>query len=170
MEMMNELLEKYFRGETSLEEEKELKQYFLEGNVSPELEIYRNLFGVFEQELTEKAISPLIKVLPKQRKVNRIWLQSFFATGIAATIVILLWVQLPPSSANYTVIGGTRIDNTEFAQRYAAEKLLKINTMLARTMSPLKSFNKVRENIEPLKNVSDIRIKMDDIHNKLQIK
>ena len=170
MEMMNELLEKYFRGETSLEEEKELKQYFLAGNVSPELEIYRNLFGVFEQELTEKAISPLIKVLPKQRKVNRIWLQSFFATGIAATIVILLWVQLPPSSANYTVIGGTRIDNTEFAQRYAAEKLLKINTMLARTMSPLKSFNKVRENIEPLKNVSDIRIKMDDIHNKLQIK
>jgi hypothetical protein len=170
MEMMNELLEKYFRGETSLAEEKELKQYFLTGNVSPDLEIYRNLFGVFDQELTEKAISPLIKVLPKQRKVKRIWFQSFFLTGIAATIVILLWVQLPSTSLNYTVIGGTRIDNTEFAQRYAAKKLSKVNTLLARTMRPLKSLNKVRENIEPIKNISYIKLKMDDIHNKLQIK
>jgi hypothetical protein len=170
MEMMNELLEKYFRGETSLEEEKELKQYFLAGNVSPELKIYRNLFGVFDQELTEKAISPLNKVLPKQRKIKRIWFQSFFETGIAAVIVILLWVQLPLSSPNYTIIGGTRIDNTEFAQRYAAKKLSKVNAMLARTMSPLKSINKVRENIEPLKNISDIRLKMEDIQNKLQIK
>jgi hypothetical protein len=170
MEMMNELMEKYFRGETSLAEEKELKQNFLAGNVSPELEIYRNLFGVFDQELTEKAVSPLAKVLPEQRKTKRIWFQSFFATGIAATIAIFLWVQLPPTSLNYTVIGGTRIDNTEFAQRYAAKKLSKVNTMLARTMSPLKSLNKVRENIEPLKNISDIRLKMEDIHNKLQIK
>ena len=170
MEMMNELMEKYFRGETSLKEEKELKQYFSTGNVSPEHEVYRNLFGVFEQELTEKAVSPLIKVLPKQRKTKRIWLQSFFTTGIAATIVILLWVQLPPSTANYTIIGGTRIDNTEFAQRYAEKKLSKVHTILARTMSPLKSFNKVRENIEPLKNISDVRLKMADIQNKLQIK
>jgi hypothetical protein len=165
MEMMNELLEKYFRGETSLEDEKELKQYFLTGNVSPDLETYRILFGVFDQELTEKAISPLIKVLPKQRKNKRIWLQSFFTTGIAATIVIVLWVQLPPSSLNYTIIGGTRIDNTEFAQRYAAKKLSKVNNIIARTMSPLKSLNKVREDIEPLKNISDIKLRMDDKQN-----
>jgi len=165
MEMMNELLEKYFRGETSLEDEKELKQYFLTGNVSPDLETYRILFGVFDQELTEKAISPLIKVLPKQRKNKRIWLQSFFTTGIAATIVIVLWVHLPPSSLNYTIIGGTRIDNTEFAQRYAAKKLSKVNNIIARTMSPLKSLNKVREDIEPLKNISDIKLRMDDKQN-----
>jgi hypothetical protein len=165
MEMMNELLEKYFRGETSLEDEKELKQYFLTGNVSPDLETYRILFGVFDQELTEKAISPLIKVLPKQRKNKRIWLQSFFTTGIAATIVIVLWIQLPPSSLNYTIIGGTRIDNTEFAQRYAAKKLSKVNNIIARTMSPLKSLNKVREDIEPLKNISDIKLRMDDKQN-----
>ena len=165
MEMMNELLEKYFRGETSLAEEKELKQYFLTGNVSPDLETYRILFGVFDQELTEKAISPLIKVLPKQRKNKRIWLQSFFTTGIAATIVIVLWIQLPPSSLNYTIIGGTRIDNTEFAQRYAAKKLSKVNNIIARTMSPLKSLNKVREDIEPLKNISDIKLRMDDKQN-----
>jgi hypothetical protein len=77
----------------------------------------------------------------------------------------VLWVQLPPSSLNYTIIGGTRIDNTEFAQRYAAKKLSKVNNIIARTMSPLKSLNKVREDIEPLKNILDIKLRMDDKQN-----
>jgi hypothetical protein len=170
MEMMNELIEKYFRGETSLAEEKDLKQYFSTGNVSPELEIYRNLFSEFVQELNEKALFPIIKELPIQRKMKRVFFQSFMVSGIAAMIVLLLWVQLSPSTTNYTIIGGTRIDNKEFAQRYAAKKLSKVNAMMAKTMDPLKSFNKVRANIEPLKNISDIRLKMDDIQNKLQIK
>jgi hypothetical protein len=170
MEMMKELVEKYFRGETSLVEEKELKQYFSTENVSPELEIYRALFSEFVQELNEKAISPLIKVLPKQRKVKRFWFQSFITSGIAATIVFLLWMQLPQSTENYTIIAGKKIDNTEFTQRYALKKLSKVNVILAKTMSPLKSFNKVRENIEPLKNITDLRLRIEDIQNKLQLK
>ena len=170
MEMMNDLVEKYFRGETSLAEEKELKKYFSTGEISPELEISQNLFSEFVQEQNEKLLTPFIKVLPKQRKIKHIWYQSFIVSGIVATLVLLFWVQPPQSTENYTIIAGNRIDNTEFTQRYALKKLSKVNMMMAKTMSPLKSFNKVRENIEPLKNINDIRLKMDDIQHKLNIK
>jgi len=90
MEMMNELLEKYFRGETSLAEEKELKKYFSEGNVAAVHEIYRALFEEFRQELNETAKTPLKKVIPVQRKIKRIWIQTFAYTSIAATILLLV--------------------------------------------------------------------------------
>ena len=170
MEMMNELLEKYFRGETSLAEEKELKQYYSSGKVAPEHEIYRALFDVFNEEKTEKAVSPLKKVIPGQKIVKRIWFRTFAFTGIAATIALILWVKLPQETDNYAFIGGNRIENTEFAQQYTLKKLNHVNQMLAKSMKPMKSFNHVRETMEPMQNLADIRDKMDDIQNKLKFK
>ena len=167
MEMMNELLEKYFRGETSLAEEKELKKYFSEGNVAAGHEIYRALFEEFRQELNETAKTPLKKVIPVQRKIKQIWIQTFAYTSIAATILLLVWIQFPQTKENFAVIGGNKIENPEYVQRYTEKKLSKVNNILARSMEPMKSFNKVRQDVEPLQNV---RNKMNAIQNKLIIK
>src|ERR1035437_5335323 len=168
MEMMNELIEKYFRGETSLSEEKVLKQYFSTGNVSPEHEIYRALFEVFEQETKETAIHPVHVALINQRSIKRIWFQTFAITGIAATLLLLVWIKLPQSSDNFAVISGNRIDNTEYVQRYTLKKFNKVNTILARSMKPMQNFNKVRKGMEPLQSLSDVRDKMEDLQDKLQ--
>jgi len=170
MEMMNKLLEKYFRGETSLTEEKELKHYFSTGNVSPEHEMYRPLFEAFEHELKETVIRPVPEALTEQKKVKRIWFQSFAITGIAATLLLLLWIKLPRTSDNFALIGGNRIDNTEYVQRYTTKKLNKVNIILARSMKPMQSFNKVRKQMEPLQSLSDVRDKMEDLQDKLQFK
>ena len=170
MEMMNELLEKYFRGETTLQDEKELKQYFSTGNVSSEHEIYRALFDVFRQELSETNVRPVSVALPDQKRIKRTWIQTFAFTGIAATLILLLWIQLPQYSDNYAVIGGTRINNAEYVQRYTEKKLTRVNHMLARSMKPMQSFSKVRKNMQPLQNLSEVRTKMDEIQNKLQFK
>jgi hypothetical protein len=171
MEMMNELLEKYFQGETSLAEEKELKQYFSKGNVSPEHEAYRGMFEEFSKELNETGNLPSIyTIIPKQRSMNRIWYQWLALTGIAAAVILLLWIQFPSSSDNYAIIGGNRIDNTEFAQRYTAKKLTKVNKLLARSLIPLQSLNNVREEIQPLRTLSEVKGKMEEIQYKLQLK
>ena len=170
MEMMNELLEKYFRGETSLTEEKELKKYYSTGKVATEHEIYRSLFDVFKEEKNETAISPFNKVIPKQKRITRIWYQAFGITGIAATIALLLWVKLPQETDNYAIISGNRIENSEYVQQYAMKKLNHVDHMLAKSMRPMKSFNQVRQTMEPMQNLADIRDKMNDIQNKLKFK
>ena len=52
------LLEKYFEGETSLEEEKSLRIYFTETlNIPPHLEKYQALFQFFTAEI-DQALDP----------------------------------------------------------------------------------------------------------------
>jgi len=168
MEMMNELLEKYFRGETSLTEEKELKRYFTTGNVVTEHEIYRPLFEVFELELNDTAQSPLLKVIPKQRKIKQIWIKTFAYTGIAASLVLLLWVQFPQTTDNYAVINGKRIDNQEYVQEYAQKKLNNVNEMLKEGLKPMQRMKVVNHTLQPLnviKETQDKMIEIEKTHN-----
>ena len=44
---IEQLLEKYFEGETSIDEEQALKDYFNSENVAPHLEMHKPLFGYF---------------------------------------------------------------------------------------------------------------------------
>lgn len=170
MERINELLEKYFRGETTLVDEKELKIYFASGKVSTEHEPYRALFTVYEQELLEKAISPLKKVLPKQQAVKRLWIKTFAYSGIAAAILLAVWIQRPQQSDNYALVSGHRIEDADYAQKYAEKKLNKVNQMLKNSMKPMRSLETVRKSLQPMEKINETRDKLDEVQNKIQLK
>ena len=56
MKDIETLLNKYFEGETTCEEERRLRRFFAEGLVPEHLEVYRPMFAFFEaeqEELTE---------------------------------------------------------------------------------------------------------------------
>ena len=78
------ILEKYFDGETSIAEEKELKDYFTSSNVAQHLEQYQPLFGYFSQAKQEqyKAVVPL----KTEKRIIASWI------SIAAAVVVLLGV------------------------------------------------------------------------------
>jgi hypothetical protein len=77
------ILEKYFRGETNVSEEKELKNYFSSSDVAQHLEQYLPLFGYFSnaKALEFKQTIPL-----QAKKRNVAWL------SIAASVVVLLGI------------------------------------------------------------------------------
>ncbi|MES2543581.1 MAG: hypothetical protein V4548_01755 [Bacteroidota bacterium] len=75
------ILEKYFQGETSIAEEKELTNYFSSSDVAQHLEQYKPLFGYFSQA-REQQFTPEIPLQTKKRNVA--WL------SIAASVVVLL--------------------------------------------------------------------------------
>lgn len=54
MKNVNQILEKYWEGETSLEEERLLKEYFLSNEVAEEHKEFRDLFVFFDQESSVK--------------------------------------------------------------------------------------------------------------------
>src|SRR5690606_1907213 len=75
------LLEKYFEGETSIQEERELKAYFSSSEVASHLEHYKPMFANFQKQ---KEVQ-FTKALPLQpRKQNYVkWI------GVAASIAVL---------------------------------------------------------------------------------
>ena len=84
LDRIENLIEKYFNGETSIAEENELKVYFTSTNVAQHLEQYQPIFGYFSQAKTEqfKATIPL-----KSKKRNLVvWL------SIAASVVVMLGI------------------------------------------------------------------------------
>ena len=85
MELANigKLLEKYENAETTLAEEKALKNYFSSDNVAPHLQEYQALFGYFSTSKNERFTKTI--QLNSQKK-NWKWLT------VAASVVLLVSV------------------------------------------------------------------------------
>ncbi|PWA05355.1 hypothetical protein [Flavobacterium psychrotolerans] len=114
---IEELLEKYFQGGTSIAEEQELRKYFSSSNVLPHLEQYKPLFGYFSLVKKEEFER---EILPQTKKYNLAWL------SIAASVVVLLgigtYVYLNNNKANQNQDLGT-YDDPEVAYRETQKAL-----------------------------------------------
>ena len=170
MESINELLERYFSGETTLAEENQLKLYFKCQNVLPDHEIYRSLFETFDAELQDKSANPMAKVQPVRKKTTRIWIKTFAYTGIAATLLLTLWIRRPQESENYALVGGKRIQDNEYAEKYTAQKLNEIHDLLQNSMKPIHSIEKVRNGLQPIHKLESVNKTINRIENNIQIK
>ncbi len=80
---IEQLLEKYFEGQTSIAEEKELTSYFSSTNVAQHLEQYKLVFDYYSQT-KQQEFTQEIPLKTKKRKV--MWL------SIAASVAVLLGV------------------------------------------------------------------------------
>ncbi|MBV5282713.1 MAG: hypothetical protein JZU53_09820 [Paludibacter sp.] len=147
MERINKLLENYFKGETTLAEEAELKQYFATGTIAPEHKPYSALFQAFGQEVQQQYTTPMTIVLPKQSSGKRMWVRAVVYSGIAASLVLAVWIQRPRQEEDYAIIRGRRIDNPEYAQRYAEKKLNAVNEMLRYKLKPLMDAQALKDNL-----------------------
>ena len=79
---IEELLNKYWDGETSVHEEKILKEYFNSNNVAEHLKPYTGLFGYFKESKDESL--QLDIQLPVENKVkNKTWISA------VASIILL---------------------------------------------------------------------------------
>ena len=69
LKLVEQLLEKYFQGATTIAEEKQLKAYFSSNDVAPHLAKYQSLFGYFE---TQKETQFEQKLPLQPRKQNTV--------------------------------------------------------------------------------------------------
>ena len=83
---IEKLLEKYFAAATTIEEEKELKDYFSSSNFAPTLDQYKPIFVYAVQAKQEQFIAPITLKNNKRSKI--VWL------SIAASVAVLLGVVL----------------------------------------------------------------------------
>jgi hypothetical protein len=104
---IEQLLEKYFEGETSVAEEKALKTYFQQPTIAPHLEVYRELFGYFQvaQQIEYKPATAKVVTMntARQGRHYKWWWQvaAVLAIGIA------LWCLIPQTYSSNAAVAVT---------------------------------------------------------------
>lgn len=124
---INSLLDKYYDGETSAEEEKVLRHYFMQDELPEEIKIYASLFRFIEDESTALEVLQEIKTEsnnPIRRKhffVTR--LRSIAAVAAILTVAMLLLYQpisrSTSSKDSYAWVDGTLITDPSMVTKYA---------------------------------------------------
>jgi hypothetical protein len=163
---MEELLERFFDGETSNEEERTLYHFFAQEDIPLHLRRYKPVFDYFESGL-EKEINrlpkesveppePLRHATPKRR--------LRIAVGVVASLLILLTAGLlflkktdafDPYEGSYIVRNGVRITDIniirpelEATVRKALLQEEKVNRLLCNLAGPETRFEEIQQRID----------------------
>lgn len=86
---IEELLESYFRAETTLHEERILRAFFMNGDVPESLAPYRSLFAVQEEMRAEKAPEMSLEAICRE-KAHRVNLRPFYRAAASVAIVLCI--------------------------------------------------------------------------------
>ncbi len=89
---MNELLEKYWEGQTSLQEEQQLRDYFASDQVLPQHELYRPLFAALVVESSSEVddFDAFAKVNTQQTQEKIVNSKTWKGIVAAASISLLV--------------------------------------------------------------------------------
>ena len=135
---IEELLEKYESGETSLQEEQQLKNYFLNETVAPHLEVYKPMFQYFalgQEEEFEGSI-PL-----KTKKTSLMY--QWISVAAITILMIGLYFTAEPNEEVRTIATLSEQERVEYEQAMDALGLLS------------KTFKKGTDNLAVMSHLSE---------------
>ncbi len=149
------LLQTYFNGESSVEEEKTLENYFRSGNVAEEFQEYTSFFtGISElanvsgDQNIEEEIMDFILENENREKTKYRWLWQT-VTGIAASVIIILggflYYQQQQKPFDDT------FKNPDEAYAYAEQTMQFISEKYAKGLTGLSNFEKLQKVNQPIK-------------------
>lgn len=143
---LNNLIDKYFEGETTLEEEKRLREYFSQQDfmIPPEFLQYAPLFRYFEDKRENKILEPVIDNqlanntdITQKRNKRSLYIRY---TAVAASLALLIAVGFKVSNFNnnsrsMAYIDGKRVSNIETINNQAINALNNIEEVDEETMN-----------------------------------
>jgi len=134
LDKIEQLLKKYDNGETSLQEEQQLKHYFTQETVAPHLEVYKSMFQYFLQTQQEQFTKD-VPLKPRKTFTLYKWI------SVAAVAVIMLGV--------YTQVGNSRsFSDLSDEELYAYNQTMKVFNLVSSKL------NQGSENMNALNLVS----------------
>jgi hypothetical protein len=169
IEDIRKILERFYRGETSLEEEKMLQEYFTSSNVPAELIPDRDLFQSFDDgeealevpaDLNQKILASIDRAESKETRTRRISLYSL--SGLAAGLLVMIAVYLffLRSDRNSLIASNQMVDTYQdpmMAYEEARNALVYVSKKLNTGTSELEQVKQVSKvATDPLKSLSKI--------------
>jgi len=142
MYTIEELLERYFEGLTSGEEEAELRRFFTTGSVPEHLAIYKPLFAYFESEIEKEKATTISQqfVRADLHEVRKNYFIKYpllirWLSSVAACAAILIGVVFfatrqgrCPKSGDYVIINGRCYTDVQTIRSATFNALREIST------------------------------------------
>lgn len=168
MNDIDNLLEKYFNGTSSAEEEKRIKDYFEGSDILLGHEIYRPLFAVFNSEKQVKAPEILLPVEKKKESSSLTRRIIIFATGVAAIALLAVKLSISHSAPiqypKYVVImNGEKVINQSKARQYAENMFRETEKILEGSYQPLREVADIKKDLNAEKILRETDQKIEDI-------
>ncbi len=163
------LINRYFEGLTSIEEEKRLKEYF-SGDVSPEYFALKKQFDlirlsknqIYESSRLESSILSAIDALEHENqpapKIKRLTISYIAAASIA--LIIALSIFWPGRQKNQDTFTDPKLAYIE-----TQNALLLISNKMNKGITPLSNIQKINTGTDQLKNLK----KMDESMGMLNV-
>ena len=124
MKDIETLLNKYFEGETTCEEERRLRRFFAEGLVPEHLEVYRPMFAFFEAEQKELAeisgkgnAAEMPELAPFEKKTKTV--RQYLTYILLLVGISGIYRHLSPAPANYVIIDGKEYTDVHLIREQA---------------------------------------------------
>ena len=135
---IDSLLNKYFEGDTTVEEERTLRAYFNQGNLPEHLKELAPIFTFIEDERVAlealKEISEISPALTVTKKRKSIFSRSFYISAVAAACITSVLFLFSPGKNNsngsesYAWINGKRITDKEEIMMFAEKSLENVSS------------------------------------------
>lgn len=158
------LMDKYYSGETSLEEEKQLRNLLSVEETKGDVHYSKLILNAFMEEKTEAAplslknFSPLSGKLPKFRFYRKKWV--YFTSGIAASLLFataMFFYQHQQKYTAYVIIDGVRINDEKLAIEYVNKQFAEIACQMEKGLDALRKVEENERNVEEkLKSITQI--------------
>ena len=158
LKQIEELLEKYYNGETSLEEERKLHWYFqtheIPMHLRPDAEIFRYHYKQSREEVAPELSEKLSKLIDEQERRSRFIIPVRtirWISGIAASILIILslWIGIGRDIIRERHPGGfaDTFDDPQLAYLETKKALLLVSEKLNTGTKELRHLNKYNQSI-----------------------
>jgi len=162
LKQIEELLEKYYNGETSLDEERKLHWYFqthdIPMHLKPDAEIFRSHYKRSTEDVAPELTEKLTKLIDKQENKSRFILplrSVRWISGIAASVLLLLslWIGFGRDSFRNRDKFADTFNDPRIAYQETKKALLLVSEKLnagTKELQLLKKYNQSISLLEPI--------------------
>lgn len=168
------LLEKYYNGESTLEEEKLLRDYFYNQSVDQEFAADQDIFLYQDQEnLNEEEFPDISDEIWNNLQTDKTYnVKSnnkigYFYLRIAASIIIIIGsffiIKNQVFNKNTEIQFTDTYDNPELAYKQAKETLLYVSAMLNTGKDHLEPIKKIEKGTQPLSKLTSFNKGLNEL-------